>query len=126
MIFRRIKNLTLRNIEVNWDKPSSDKMAKVRWSVQDVDGLQLDGFMGNAAWPDHSEPAVLLNQVKNAIIRSSVAPAGTDVFLKIAGADSHDIRLFGNDFHQAKVPYTLGSEVKADSVTALDNFAPSK
>ncbi len=125
MIFRRIKNLTLRNIEVNWDKAGSDKWQSAL-EVENVDGLQLDGFTGNAAWPDHNDPAVFLNQVKNASVRNSVAPAGTNVFLKIAGADSHDIRLFGNDFHQAKVPYLLGPDVKADSVTALDNFAPSK
>jgi len=34
--------------------------------------------------------------------------------------------LFGNDFHKAKVPYELSPEVKADSVTALDDFAPAK
>jgi hypothetical protein len=125
MIFRRIKNLTLRNIEVNWDKPASDKWQSAL-EVEDVDGLQLDGFMGNAASPDRNDPAVLLNQVKNANVRSSVAPSGTNIFLKIAGADSHDIHIFGNDFHHAKVPYVLGQEVKAEGVMALDNFMPAK
>jgi hypothetical protein len=125
MIFRRIKNLTLRNIEVNWDKPASEKWQSALL-VEDVDGLQLDGFMGNAAWPDHNDPAVLLNQLKNANVRSSVAPSGTNIFLKIAGADSHDIHLVGTDFHQAKAPYVLGSEVKAEGVTALDNLMPAR
>ena len=125
MIFRRIKNLTLRNIEVNWDKPASDKWQSAL-EVEDVDGLQLDGFMGNAASPDRNDPAVLLNQVKNANVRSSVAPSGTNIFLKIAGADSHDIHIFGNDLHQAKVPFVLGQDVKAEGVMALDNFMPAK
>ena len=33
---------------------------------------------------------------------------------------------FGNDFHQAKVPYVLDPDVKPDNVTALDNFMPAK
>ena len=94
--------------------------------MEDVDGLQLSGFSGNAAWPEKNIPAVELNHVKNANVDNSVAPEGTNVFLKIAGADSHDIHLFGNDFHFAKVPYVVDPDVKPDSVTALDNFLPGK
>jgi hypothetical protein len=125
MIFRRAKNLKLQNIEVVWDKPSSDKWQSAM-EVEDVDGLQLSGFSGNAAWPEQNIPAVLLKNVKNANVDNSVAPADTNVFLKIAGAGSHDIHLLGNDFHQAKVPFLLDPDVKPESVTALDNFLPSK
>ena len=65
MIFRRVKNLKLRNIEVHWDKPYYDKWQSAL-EVEDVDGLQLDGFSGNAALPDQNVPAVILNHVKNA------------------------------------------------------------
>ncbi len=125
MIFRRAKNLKLQNIEVVWDKPSSDKWQSAL-EVEDVDGLQLSGFSGNAAWPDQNIPAVLLKNVKNANVDNSVARADTNVFLKIAGAQTHDIHLLGNDFHQAKVPFLLDPDVKPESVTALDNFLPSK
>ena len=94
--------------------------------VDDVDGLKLDDFSATNAFPEQDTPAVLLDHVKNANIDGSVAPEGTNVFLKITGADSHDLHLFGNDFHQAKVPYVLGPDVKADGVTALDNFLPAK
>jgi hypothetical protein len=125
MIFRRAKNLKLQNIEVYWDKPTYDKWQSALL-VEDVDGLQLSGFSGNAAWPEKNIAAVELNHVKSANVDNSVAPEGTNVFLKIAGADSHDIHLFGNDFHFAKVPYVVDPDVKPDSVTALDNFLPGK
>ncbi len=125
MIFRRAKNLRLRNIEVYWDEPTYDKWQSALL-VEDVDGLQLSGFTGNAAWPEQNIPAVQFNRVKNANVDSSVAPEGTNIFLKIAGAESHEIHLFGNDFHQAKVPYVLDPDVKTDTVTALDNFMPAK
>ncbi len=51
---------------------------------------------------------------------------GTGLFLKIAGANTQDIHLFGNNFHEAKTPYQLAPDVKPDSVTALDNFMPVK
>jgi hypothetical protein len=54
------------------------------------------------------------------------AALGTNLFLKIAGADTRNIHLLGNDFHQSKTPYQLDPGVNAESVTALDNFLPSK
>ena len=125
MIFRRIKNLRLRNIEVKWEKPTYDKWEGALL-VEDVDGLQLEGFSGNSAWPDRSIPALVLGRVKNATVENAQAPAGTNVFLKIVGEESSDIRLFGNDFHLAKSPYVLEPSVKPASVTAMDNFMPPK
>ena len=125
MIFRRARNLKLRDIEVQWEKPAYDKWQSALL-VEDVDGLQLEGFMGNAAWPEQYTPAVLLNRVKNANVINSVAPAGTNVFLKIAGAESQSIRLFGNDFHLAKVPFLLDPEARQAAVTAVDNSMPAE
>jgi hypothetical protein len=67
-----------------------------------------------------------LSNVSNATLRNMDAPQGTNVFLKIAGANTHDLHLIGNDFHQAKVPYQLDSDLKPDAVTAVDNFPASK
>jgi hypothetical protein len=110
---------------VQWDKPSSDTWQSAL-ELEDVDGLQLSGFRGNAAWPDKNIPAVLFKNVKNANVDESVAPAGTNIFLKISGSGTEDVHLFGNDFHEAKVPYVLDPDVKPTSVTALDNFVPAK
>jgi len=46
--FRWIKDLKLRNIEVNWEKPAYDKWESAL-SLEDIDGLQVDGFSGIAA-----------------------------------------------------------------------------
>jgi hypothetical protein len=124
MSFRWIKDLNLRNIEVHWDKPYYDKWENAL-AVQDVDGLRVDGFSGNSAFPERGFPAVVLDDVGDATLRDMEAPAGTNLFLKIAGANSHDIHLIGNDFHQAKVPYQLDTNVRPEEVTAVDNFAPA-
>lgn len=125
MVFKRARNLKLQNIEVHWEKPAYEKWESAL-QVEDVDGLELNGFQGNAAWPQKSIPAVELDRVMNANVSNLVAPAGTNLFLKIAGAGTQDVHLYGNDFHQARVPYALGPDVRAGRVTAVDNFLPAK
>jgi hypothetical protein len=119
LVFRRARNLRLRNIEVYWDKPSYENWQSAL-QVEDVDGLELSGFSGIAARPEKNIPAVELNRVANANIESAVAPAGTNVFLKL-GAGDHDIHLFGNDFHQAKTPLLLDPGVHPETVTSFGN-----
>jgi hypothetical protein len=123
--FRFVKNLRLRNIEVNWEKPWFDKWESAL-SLQDVDRLQLDGFTGSSAFPDRNIPAIVLDRVKGASLRNMEATPGTGLFLKIAGANTQDIQLFDNNFHAAKTPYQLDADVKPDSVTASDNLLPVK
>jgi Glycosyl hydrolases family 28 len=123
--FRKIRNLKLRNIEVNWEKPAYDKWESAL-SLEDIDGLHVDGFTGNAAWPERNVPAIALNRVTDATLRNMEALPGANVFLKISGSDTHDIHLLGNDFHRAKVPYELDPDVKPGNVATLDNFLPAK
>jgi len=123
--FRWIKNLKLRNIEVNWEKPAYGKWESAL-SLQDVNRLQVDGFAGSAGWPERDTPAVVLRRVSNVTLQNMEALHGTNVFLKFAGADTHDVHLIGNNFREAKVPYQLDSDVKPDSITALDNFLSTK
>ncbi len=125
MSFRWIKDLKLRNIEVNWQKPAYDKWESAL-SLEDIDGLNVDGFSGKSARPERDLPAIALDLVTDATLRNMDAVPGTNLFLKIVGANTHDIHLIGNDFHEAKVPYQLDPDVKVESITAVDNFMPSK
>jgi uncharacterized Zn-finger protein len=123
--FRWARNLRLRNIEVNWEKPSSEKWEGAL-SLEDVDRLQVDGFAGNAAWPERGLPAVVLNRVTNATLRGMDALPGANLFLRIAGSGSHDIRVSDNDLSRARIPIEVDPEVKPGSVTVLDKFLPLK
>ena len=49
-------------------------------------------------------------------IQKSVAPAGTDVFLKLAGANSRDIRIQASDLSGAKQPFVIGEGVATNAV----------
>jgi hypothetical protein len=123
--FRWVKDLRLRNVEVNWEKPAYDKWESAL-SLEDINGLQIDGFSGGAAWPERNIPALALGRVTNATLRNMTAPPDTNLFLKVTGADTRQIHLIGNDFHEAKTAYQLDPDVMANAVAAVDNFLPSK
>ena len=125
MSFKWIKNLDLRNIEVFWEKPYYDKWESAL-DIENVDGLRIDGFSGNTAFPDRDIPAVTMNQVENASMHDMEAPDGTQVFLKISGDKSRDIYLGGNDFHRARMPYSIDSNVERNAVVASENYLPSR
>lgn len=44
----------------------------------------------------------------------------------LAGANTQDVHLFGNNFHQAKVPYQFDPDVKPSGVTGSSNFLLAK
>ena len=118
-------NLKLKGIEVEWEKPALDKWQSAL-DLENVQGVELDGFTGRQAWPGNGFPAIAFDNVSDAMIRDSRAAEGTGVFLRISGQKSGDICLFGNDLRKAKVPYQVAADATGAKVTALDNFMPGK
>jgi hypothetical protein len=125
MRIRWAKNLKLKGIEINWDKPALDKWQSAL-DLENVQGVEVDDFTGRQAWPERDFPAVAFDNVSDAMIRNSKAAEGTGVFLKVLGSKSGDICLLGNDLRKAKVPYQLAPEAKAAKVTAIQNLLPAK
>jgi hypothetical protein len=123
MQFRWVRNLTLRDIEIQWEKPASKKWQNALY-LEDVQGLGIDGFAGGQAWPEKDEPAVVFKNVKNAIVRNSRAVEGTKVFLQISGDESRDIVLDANDFRNAKIPYQTDQGVRGNTIQAVHNIGP--
>ena len=113
--------LKVKDVEVTWEKPDW-----VNWKsalyFEDVDGLQLQGFEGGPAKPETQIPAVVLDKVDGAVIRNAAPLAGTEVFVKVKGADSRKIYITGSDLDGVKTPYGLDLGVKADAVKMMDNF----
>ncbi len=116
--FRRVRNLKLKDVEVVWAKPPLASW-KSALNLEDVHGLDLDGFVAGAAGPPPGAPTVALQQVSGALIQHSRAVEGTDVFIRIAGPASHDIRLRNNDLSRAKVACRLGKDLPPGAVKGL-------
>ena len=109
MKIRWARNLKLRDIEVHWEKPASEKWQSALY-LEDIQGLELDGFSGRPATAQF--PAVVLNQVEDATIRNTKVEPGTTVFLDVKGDKTRGIGLIGNDFRKAKTPYQTTSGAK--------------
>ena len=48
LVFERVKRLTLRNVEVEWDRENPEPRWESALVVRDVEGLALEGFQGEA------------------------------------------------------------------------------
>ncbi len=121
MQFRYAKNLRLQDIEVTWEKPEW-----VNWQsalyFEDVAGLELQGFAGGPAKPLTDDPAVVMDKVENATILNAAPRPGTQVFLKVKGANSREIYITGSELHGVMTPYQLEPGVKPGAVKAVNNF----
>lgn len=124
LTFQQVKNLKLRNVEIFWDAPESPKWESAL-VLEDIKGLELDGFCGRQAKLGTITPAILLNRVENAIIRNSTAQRGTERFLHILGQNSKDIVLFGNDLRNAKAFYSYDKDVQQGVVREVANILPT-
>jgi hypothetical protein len=121
MKVRWARNLKLKDIEVTWDKPESNKWESALY-LEDVKGLDLEGFVGRQAKVGEDVPAVVLSQIQDAVIRNSTALPGTSVFARITGVNSSGLCFIGNDFRHARTAYQLDKNVRTSAIKALDNF----
>jgi polygalacturonase len=62
-------------------------------------------------------PVFDLSDASAITIEKAIAPAGTDVFLKLSGADSRDIRIEASNLSGAKQPFVTGAGVATNAVT---------
>jgi hypothetical protein len=121
MFFQYAKNLKVKDVEVNWEKPAWEKWQSALY-FENVDGLQVDGFLGGSAKPQSTTPAVVLNKVEDAAICNSRARAGTQVFLGVKGPTSRKIYLVSNELHDAAKPFVVEANVPPGTVKASNNF----
>lgn len=58
LVFQGIDRLTLRNVEVIWDRTAPEPKWASALLLRDITGLVLEGFRGEAAWPEGPFPAI--------------------------------------------------------------------
>jgi Glycosyl hydrolases family 28 len=119
MYFHYAKNIKVKDLQVQWEKPESAKWQSPVY-FEEVQGLKLEGFTGVPAKPEF--PAVVLDKVEEASIVDSQAQPGTDLFLRVVGAKSHGISLFGNELHAARNAFKVDDGVASDAVKVSGNY----
>jgi hypothetical protein len=116
MQLRWARNLRLRNVEIAWDKPASEKW-RSPLRLEDAQDVELDGFSGRPATA--GAPAIIFADVERATLRNSTAAPGTAVFLDVTGTRSRGIRLVNNDLGNAQTPFRTGAGVQPDAVRVV-------
>lgn len=115
LVFKQARNLRLRDVEVVWEGPASEKWRSAV-AFDEVQGLVLDGIAAVQAPGADPAPAVLLNQVDFAVIRDCRAAQGTGTFLVFTGEGTKDILLERNDFRKARLPYSFAEGAKPEAL----------
>lgn len=100
----RVENVTgfhLDNVDVSWDEEHPEPLWRSALLLRHVSDFFISNFSGRQA-PRSSFPAVLVDQSRDGVVRSSVAKEGCDTFVEITGQDAQRIRLVDNDLSRAK------------------------
>jgi hypothetical protein len=119
MYFHYAKNLKVKDLQVQWEKPESAKWQSALY-FQEVNGLRVEGFTGAPAKAEF--PGMVLDQVEGGAIVNSRALPGTGLFLRVTGTKTRDINLFGNELHAADAPFKIDAGVSSAAVRSTNNF----
>ena len=107
---RHVEGLTMENVIVNSQVGDPRPML----SCEDVQQLTLQNVSGTPS--DPSQPFLSLKDVQTVRIKGSQAPAGTGVYVRVSGTNSHDVQLQGNDLSQSQNPVMKTLETPPDAV----------
>ncbi len=107
--FRNVGNLRLRDIDVTYEKDDY-RPAIVADNVQRGD---LFGLQGRAH--TESRGAVVLRNAKDVFVHGC-HPTDAGTFLFVEGADTREVTLSGNDFHQVANAIARGESLPANAV----------
>ncbi|HWE87696.1 MAG TPA: glycosyl hydrolase family 28 protein [Terracidiphilus sp.] len=108
---RHARNLHMKNLEFS----ASSQEGRPTLLFDDVDGVRVSGFKSTPV-SGHAPVVGLLN-AREVTISDSVAPAGTDAFIAVAGGNSANIVLAGDDLHGSRRPFQTGNDVPPQAVT---------
>jgi len=112
---RHVKGLQLNNVQLQLAM-DDQRHALVFEDVQDalVDGL-------NAAFCNGASSTIRLTDVKGVLIRGCRPKVGTDVFLKLQGAQTDKVVLMGNDLSGVNKVAQISPDVPKGALSELAN-----
>jgi hypothetical protein len=114
LYLRHIDGLTMKNVNIT----STVNDPRPMMTCDDITQATFQNVSGSAS--DPSQPFLDLRNMKATTITGSKAPAGTGVFAKVSGADTHGVQFRGNDTTQSKSPVMRTLEVPQDGVGSIN------
>jgi polygalacturonase len=115
VVVENARNLRLKNFEIDWRPPYSN-LWRSAITVDNVDGLTLDGVSAKQAPNNTDAPAIVMRKVNGAVVTHCQAQEGTGTFLKFKGKKIKNVLLYQNDTRAAQVPYALSKEMTKEII----------
>jgi hypothetical protein len=112
---RHVKGLRLRNVQLQWEKPDQ-RHALV---FDDVEDALIDDL--DAMYSSGGESIVRMTDARGVFVRGCRPKAGTDLFLKLEGAQSKGIVMTGNDFSNVEKVIERAPGVPSNAVSEVAN-----
>jgi Right handed beta helix region len=112
---RHARDVRLAGLRFGWASPD------LRPAVlcEDVSELTIDAL--DTPPVPAGQAVVALRQVRDALVRGCMPRPGTDMFLRVSGAESDGISLLGNDLSRVRAPCVLGPECRPSAVAEVAN-----
>ncbi|MFC6644176.1 glycoside hydrolase family 28 protein [Granulicella cerasi] len=108
---RHAKGISVSAFSLNSETPDPRPVI----ATEDVSDVELLHVKASAA--AEGEPLLRLRNTQNAWVSGTRAPAGTAVFVEVAGATSSGIALHGNETSSAAKVVAFAENAKAEAVT---------
>ncbi|MBZ5564377.1 MAG: glycoside hydrolase family 28 protein [Acidobacteriia bacterium] len=108
---RHIAGLRLHNVQTSFQQIDE------RPGVICEDVNNLDVFDADLAQVSGGGPAIILRNVRQAMIHGCHLAASLEAYLRVTGQGSEGINLVANDLRRAKKPADLAADVPHDAVT---------
>jgi hypothetical protein len=102
---RHADGLTFKDVKVG----CKERDLRPALVCEDVRSLEVDGFAAETAMTEtvaQAAPLMILRNSRNSLIRGSIAPEGTRVFLRLEGTAS-GISVLANDLSRAAIPFEI-------------------
>jgi hypothetical protein len=110
---RYARDIEFHNLRVEWGEIKGPWLTA--FMAENVDGLELDGFVASQPPVASGLVAARLNQVRDVFVRGCRAMSGTKTFLEIQGATSEAIHAADNDLRAAAHPIRFGKDARIEA-----------
>lgn len=112
-----VNGLRIRDLSVNWAEEEPEQNWQSALALKNVSDFVIDSFSGRQGLKSGSAAAIVMDNVRDGIVRECQAVAGTNTFIHVEGAASRDIVLRDNYVKKAKKEITFADKNSEKAVS---------
>ena len=117
-----IRGLNLKDIEIIWEAKVAEKWNSALY-CENISDLTLENFVGRQPHVDATaKSAVILKNINGATISGCCALHDTGTFIQFTGQFAKNVCLIGNNFLNARIPYTIEKPILKSEIKEMNNI----